>query len=610
MCGIAALIGLPRDDDAKLASTLLARLRHRGPDGSGRHDLQLDAGHRAVLLHTRLAIRDLSPAGAQPMTDPPTGNVLIFNGEIYNQAALRSQLAPYYPVSHYRSSSDTEVLLNALTRWGADALPRLDGMFALVFVDNVRRRIVVARDHLGIKPLYFCRYGSGGHAFASEVRALVHSGLCRRTIDPAAIGDFLSLGSVQEPRTLFTDISAFPAAHVLELPFDGGPGTSRRYWSPPAERTDAPDACADHRACLEETIRQQTAADVPVGIFLSGGIDSTVLARLVAGTSAARLANFSIATPRTQFDEIELARETAARLDLVHVTKTLESEEVAAWLEDGLDAMDQPSGDGINTYLVSRASRQHGIVVALAGIGADEIHGGYDHFYTLGRLWQDGPDERFLRAALQRNADDERLALLRAACGRPLAALREIRRYFAPSWIAAHAPVARHALAAGNVASGAALASELTQGELDGYLRNTLLRDSDWATMANGQELRVPYLGRQYVEQVLSTPWSVRQRADRCNKPLLSRLIADRCAHILHRPKYGFTLDYYAMLTRLEPHRLAAREDVLHACGFRLPAGGILSGLGPQQVGREARRAWALVALGRYLEQHADPQRN
>jgi len=611
MCGIAAVLApLSAIDLESCAQRLTTALRHRGPDAEAYWTKTVTPGYELLLVHTRLAILDLSPGGNQPMHDPGTGNVVVFNGEIYNFADLRAELCCIDRAYRYRSTSDTEVLLRSYAHWGMEAFAKFDGMFSLVLLDARRRCLIVARDPLGIKPLYYVRIQDGGWAFASEVRALLSAGLCGRSLDLHAIGDYLRLGAVQEPATIFSEVRAFPSGHLVELPLDNlSILQPRPYWDPRAALTPLGEPKI-HRAMLSDALAAQMVADVPVGLFLSAGIDSTVLAALAAERAGGRLQTFTIASGTGADNEAGLAAETASGLGLPHHIFSLGEHESIHWVSDGFDAMDQPSSDGINTYLVSRASREQGITVALSGTGADELHGGYNHFYLLTQMrrWLSHPLASnvvaILLRSLGRSTEAERLKLLLACSPNMPAMLEEKRRFLMPPWIAAHGPLGVNVTLPTKGGDGIDLLTEITLAELSGYLRNTLLRDSDWATMANAQELRVPYLGRRYVEYMLSIPWRAKGRSHGINKPLLTELVPKTSQEIIRRRKTGFELDYTALL--LGPHRYSLIDAIsaLNCHDFRLDANTLLSRLEVSRSRKEARRLWALFALGRYLKRH------
>lgn len=650
MCGIAGYLGSAEFN----ASRFQWALAHRGPDAHGAWSIPLggdrDHGRRLHLVHTRLKIVDLTDAAAQPMTlqhgantttaagpSAPT-HALAYNGEIYNFHALRAELQA---LGHeFRSSGDTEVLLHGYAQWGTDVFARCDGMFACAIYDGVRQQLVLARDHMGIKPLYWARTRDGGLVFASEVRAIAASGLVDTAIDHAAVGEYLALGSFQEPATVYEAVRAFPAATFTcvslasehsEQVSDGknrSPGHAQRYWSPESfcaassaagAGVDPAQTGASHRELLADTIRAQLVADVPVGVFLSGGLDSTVLLELLPAPERDRVTAFTLGGELTSNDEADVAARTCRNLGIRHIIVRPTREEISTWVADGLAAMDQPSCDGLNTYLVSRAARAAGLVAVLNGAGADELHGAYGHAFALARFIRTfsaagglartltragAPIIRGLRGAVYA----ERLRLMTAAVPDAERVLDERRRFFTPSQIAALWPAgsAHRSRPAADSTPAAVrpddVRSQITVAELHGYLRNTLLRDGDWATMANQQEMRVPYLGRRYMEFMLGLPWAAKTPANGAAKPLLAGLVSASNRELLALPKRGFVLNYDALLRG--PYRGAferAAVTLREQLGFSATTATLLDAPAAADSGKQANRTWGLLPLGHYL---------
>jgi len=643
MCGIAAYFSPGAFDPAPF----LRNLAHRGPDSRGVWSAELGAGNWIHLVHTRLAILDLSPAGSQPMRLVSAGGgrwrtvtgedrpgaaaaayAVAYNGEIYNFKELRAELQARGHV--FTSSGDTEVLLRGYAEWGRAVFARLDGMFTVLLHDGPARRLVVARDHAGIKPLYFGRSRDGGYLFASEVRAITGSGKWSGEVNRTAILDYLRFGSFQEPATVFAGIWAFEPGTVGWVSFaDGVPGIllTEPYWRIEDRDTATRpprDWRAAHGEILRQTVADQLVADVPVGVFLSGGIDSTLLLELAAGAARDRLTALTVCGELTTNEEASIAARTAANLGVKHQLVRLTEQEQRTWILQALASMDQPSCDGANTYVVSHASRVAGMVVALSGTGADELHGAYGHAADLARLVRlvrrFGPLSRSFGGAvtaLVRASNGpvaaERLQAMLDQAHSPWRVLQEKRRFFTGSQIAElwtgessiplrwHAPVA-------DEAGLAQLADEtqITIAEIRGYLLNTLLRDSDWATMANRQELRVPYLGRRYMEFMLRMPADLKAPDGRIKKPLLAGLISPANRALVSLPKQGFTMNYTEML-------LGPLRDEFHAdcewlnehLGFRIDPSARLDALRASPSSKVANRLWALFALGNYLSRHA-----
>ena len=366
---------------------------HRGPDDLGYEQLPLEndgSGPVAGFGFRRLSIQDTSTAGHQPMFHPPTGNCLIFNGEIYNFRALRTELEAKGSV--FRGTSDSEVLLHALSTWGEAALEKLQGMFALAFYESQSRRILLARDPLGIKPLYVAKL-TNQFVFASEVGAVRASGLVSSDLDMAGIAGMLAYGAVQSPRTVFAQIRSFPAGSSQWVDASAATDATlrnspRRFWSFPQRilDVDRPQAAATVRSMLHESVLRHLVADVPVGVLLSAGIDSTIIAS-VAREYTPQVTAFTVGFGAVHGeDEVPLATATAASLGIKHVCVELDSHNMSSKWHEWLKGMDSPSIDGFNTFVVSRRLAQEGVVVGLSGLGADELFGGYPCFRRAIRL--------------------------------------------------------------------------------------------------------------------------------------------------------------------------------------------------------------------------------
>lgn len=561
-----------------------------------------------------------------PRSDAPASVVLSYNGEIYNYRELRAELAA---LGHaFRSSGDTEVLLRGYAEWGEAVFAKLDGLFALAIFDAARARLVLARDHAGIKPLYHARTDDGGLLFASEIRAITGSGIWSGGVDPEGVADFLQFGSLQEPRTIWEGIRAFPPGHWGYVRLDEGAPAAlqlRPYWLPEQIELSAGAGSSawreQHDAILRATVGEQLASDVPLGVYLSGGIDSTLLTELAADAGGrGRISAFTLGGAATENDEAQLAAAAATRAGVEHKVVNLGADELTAWVRDGLAAMDQPSADGINTFLVSRASRRAGLVVALGGTGADELHGAYGHAKSLARLHAllgaAGPLRGAAVAAAVGAARLRQGAVagdrLRALCAEAPSAWRmayERRRFFTAGQRAELWPAGAEVrprwfppFAAENDFLSRGVREQVRLTELRGYLLNTLLRDADWATMANQQELRVPFLGRRYMECVLRAPESATARNGAEKKPRLAALLSPESRRIAHLPKRGFTLNYTGLL--LGPLRTEfgdAAATLNRALGFTVDPGVALGALERERSGKYSRRLWALLALGRCL---------
>jgi asparagine synthase (glutamine-hydrolysing) len=512
MCGINGILRLaesaPPIDRGELLRTRDA-MTSRGPDGCGAWTA---ADGRVALASRRLAILDLSAAGAQPMASADGRFHLVMNGEIYNFAELRRQLEGDGVA--FRSRSDTEVVLALYAREGRAMLGRLRGMYALALWDDRDKTLLLARDPLGIKPLYVSTAG-GCLRFASQVKALERGGAIPPAADPAGVAGFLLWGAVPEPLTIRRAVRALPAGHHLLVcggGVVGGGGPGEPVPSPLPEPSPMPAAAA-----VEDSVRAHLVSDVPVAVFLSAGLDSGLIAALACRHLAQPPVTFTLrfdALEGTPADEAPLAAEVARRLGTRHVERRVGREDFAALWPGAVAAMDQPSIDGLNTYAVSRAAHEAGLKVVLSGLGGDELFGSYPSFADVPRL------ERAARRAgrLPGLAAAWAPAARLLAPGRPkLAGLLRYgptlpgayflrRGLFLPEELpavmgrAAAEEGLRHydpvADAARALAAGDGLVRDAWTAvhvlETAGYMRNQLLRDADWASMAWSVELRVP----------------------------------------------------------------------------------------------------------------------
>ncbi len=522
MCGIAAHFNF-----AEPARPLdLQLIAHRGPDASGEWT---SSDGRLWLGNRRLAILDLSPTGEQPMLDPATGNVIVVNGEIYNHLALREELGG----AAWRGTSDTETLLLGYARWGHGLVERLKGMFAFAIFDQARQELFVARDRLGIKPLYYTR-DAGGLRLASEIKLLTDAAA---NITPASISAYLQWGACPEDQILYPNIHVLPAGHAMTVRGTGKPELWR-YWPGREKFVSSPeDAPKRIRALLETAVEEHLLSDVPVASFLSGGIDSSIVTALAAQKLGRRLETFSVGFEIAEFDESAIALEVAERFGTKHERIQLSEEEVLRSVTEAVAHLDLPSVDAINTYIVSRAVAQRGVKVALSGLGGDELFGGYPSFRDVPRLQRLGLLPRALRRAL-----GARLADLPNDAG--VCELAQWRRRFFTDKMLRQAGLPNSASEAG-LDCPVELPDDFARiswAELTGYMRRMLLRDSDQMSMAVSLELRVPFLDHALVEYSLGLPAAEKKRY-----PGTKGLLVESCRDLLppavyQRPKAGFVL--------------------------------------------------------------------
>jgi asparagine synthase (glutamine-hydrolysing) len=574
MCGINGIYAYA-DAAPMIEHTELLRsrdaMRARGPDGAG--VWHSDDG-RVGLGHRRLAIIDLSELGAQPMSTGDGRYTVSFNGEIYNYAELREELARAGVV--FRGHSDTEVLLQLYRRDGPDMVRHLRGMFAFAIWDERERTLFLARDRHGIKPLYYADDGNT-FRFASQVQALLAGGALTRRVSPGGLVGFLIWGSVPEPLTFYQGIHELRAGHTLRVTVQGVRQPTA-YWRlgdalarsleaardiPPGEELDI------LRQALADSVRAHLVADVPVGAFLSAGLDSTTLVGL-AHEAGHDIQTFTVTADEFQgkaSDEAPAAAEAARHFGVPHTIASIALGHAHETIPAFLAAMDQPTVDGINTWLVTETTRRAGLKVVISGLGGDELLGGYPTFQEIPALMASG--DTWKSEAWAGNIYSKAYALLAGqlkqlpprgsekwlARGDPQAAYLWRRGLLMPWELARLLP--RDVLLAGleelagastweAMPKGLNLFAQVSLLESSRYMRNQLLRDSDWVGMAHSMELRTPLVDHQLTD-ILAGLAALGRFGK--GKTLLARTLANGLPDsILNRPKSGFTLPIWAWL--------------------------------------------------------------
>ena len=586
MCGIAGFVSVPAVSDSsahRAVPRMTARMSRRGPDAEG-----LWTSEGVVLGHRRLAILDLDARANQPMVSADGRYAIVFNGEIYNFRELRRELEANGVA--FRTTSDTEVLLTLFAREEERMLPRLRGMFAFAIWDIQSRELFLARDPYGIKPLYYTRRKEG-LLFASQVKALLASGLVSSEREPAGLAGFYLWGSVPEPWTLFRDVFALPPGHWLRVR-DGvadapvGWHDIRAHWRSEGCKASADESRELVRQAVGDSVRAHLVSDVPVSVFLSGGIDSGVVAGL-ASELGASVEGITIGFEEFgggRDDEVPVARAIAAHYGLAHHVRMVSRTEFEQDIPHILDAMDQPSIDGVNTWFASKAAAERGYKVVLSGIGGDELFCGYSLFRqlprhaALGRVLASIPGARpLLRApcaAFAKLRSQPKFAGVPEFLG-SLEGLYFLRRgLFLPAELPAllGADMAREGLARldgfpPGMTSAQARDGAAAVGLMESmhYLRNQLLRDSDWASMGHSLELRTPLVDAKLLEAL--GPF-VSGFAGGAGKAMLAQSpkkpLPDR---VLNRPKTGFSLPMATWLS--DAAHMRAGSDLP-----RLPASG------------------------------------
>lgn len=560
MCGIVGIIN--HSKAGAVIDAMIRAVHHRGPDDHGRY---VDPNAGLALGQTRLSILDLSVAGHQPMSYADGRFLIVYNGEIYNYRELRIELEK---AGHqFQSHTDTEVILAAYAQWGTDAIRRFRGMFAFALYDRMPRTggpsVVLVRDRMGIKPLLYAAK-DGWLAFASEIRALLASGLIDRNVDPDAVLDYLAAGSVSQPRTILADVKALPPGCWLEV--RGERHQLVRYWdlhsATTALRHDLlnisfESAVEEVRCLLLDAARCSMIADVPVGAFLSGGIDSTAVVGLMGEASGQQIRTFSVGfeDAHQEMDERQYARQAAQHLGSNHSEVVVSATEAADIFPQIVAAIDQPSLDGTNTWLVSRAARLD-VKVAISGLGGDEMFAGYPHFREIENAVQNCPagfplglqamqalhalrPNRFTLSRIFRYASPvRRLAMLRRLMGDAA-----LKGNVLPRWCQeSERRLDLHQRC--YLLKDADGVQQTSYAELNGYLLSTLLRDGDVMSMAHGLEVRPLLLDHPLVEFVYALPSGLKLRSG-VNKELLVAAAQKYLPLALcQRPKMGFEMPF------------------------------------------------------------------
>lgn len=616
MCGIAGFLSTQSGlhDRRFVLGRMCRAMAHRGPDAEGFHE-----DGPVALGHRRLSIIDVSDSSNQPFVDASGRYVTVFNGEVYNFREIREGL-PEYP---FRTKSDTEVVLAAFAKWGPECVHRFKGMFAFAVWDRQEGSLFLCRDRLGVKPLYYHREG-GLLLFASEVRALLASGLVPKRMDREALSDYLAFQSFGYPSSPVAGVSQLEAGSWMTV--RGDDVQTRVYWRPGAagvegDLEDAGFVKRRIRELLLKSVERRLVSDVPIGAFLSGGIDSSSVVGLMAEAGLRKPATFNVSFAEEAFDESRYAETVARRFDTAHTTIRLAPEDFLHDLDEALDAMDSPSGDGPNTYMVSRAVRRAGITVALSGVGGDELFAGYPFFLTqlrmqrLAGLYRSTGVLRRMAAALLQGSSSgrtQRLASMLGASGSKIChTYPEYRRIItrrqteAITRLGLSHPGGLEAqlLERQQELDRLPVLSQVSVADYMGYTQHTLLKDTDQMSMAVSLEVREPFFDQDLVDFVLQVP-------DALKRPVypksllvesLKPLLPDE---IVHRRKQGFVFPWELWMRGPLRGFCQRRIDALCDRDFIRPDA--LRAFWASFLGNEARvrytDVWVFVVLGYWME--------
>lgn len=560
MCGINGVFGLKSESEGREIVDLMNRtLAHRGPDAN-----DVFTSKQVALGHQRLSVIDPSPASNQPMTDSSGRYTLVFNGAIYNYQELRKSLSSY----DFKSNGDTEVLLAGLIRWGTQFLQMCNGMFAFAFWDNDKEELLLARDRMGIKPMYYARTNET-LVFSSEVRPILKSGIVDRKLNTDVIGDYLRYQTVHGSSTMVQGVHRLPQGSLMRITNDEV--KIENYWNAAAQlergisKLNYEDTKILVREKFEKAVDLRLIADVPTGVFLSGGIDSSALVGVAAEKSQNPLKTFTITFDNQEFSEAAYAKQVADRFQTNHTEILLSPRELIDNLPDALGAMDHPSGDGINSYVVSKAARNAGITVALSGLGGDELFAGYPifkQFASLSDKYWLMTFPKFLRRAAgsflqmaKPGVSSEKISQVMVQDYLDLEYVYQFSREMAPvdeisklskygmNGVNSVFNIVRDGVGFGKPGYDLPKLSKVSYAELYTYLEAVLLRDSDQMSMAHALELRVPFLDHELVQTVLSVP--DKHKYPHTQKKLFVDAMSDYLIpEVVNRPKMGFTFPW------------------------------------------------------------------
>jgi asparagine synthase (glutamine-hydrolysing) len=579
MCGIAGIVAFRGNIDLPVTiKRMTDAMSHRGPDADGFY-----TNDRIALGHRRLSIIDLSTAANQPIADHTGRYQIIFNGEIYNYRDVKKLLTDY----PFSTNSDTEVLLAAYSKWGADCLPYLKGMFAFVIWDTVEQVMFIARDRMGVKPVYYFT-NDNIFLFASELRGILASGMVPARANKSAIREFLSYQSVGFPESAIQGILQLEAGCSITV--RNNKVSIKKYWditSTPTIDFDFGDKVRVQqqvRQLLRNAVERRLVSDVPIGAFLSGGIDSSAVVGLMAEVGTGRPNTFTAGFEEKEFDESGYANLISRKFNTNHNQVFFKPEVFLDELTNALNAMDTPSGDGVNTYVVSKAIKHSGLTVALSGVGGDELFAGYPFFKQYLQLkkystvWGVARPLRWgAGLALGNSNKSQRIKQLLNA---PASSIRyfypEFRRIIGPQllfsltkWDENRPTLLEEQLVKlPALLENYPLLSQVSIAEYTGYTQHTLLKDTDQFSMAVSLEAREPFFDHDLIEFVLAIPdhYKFPHYPKQLLVESLNGLLPDE---IVHRKKQGFLFPWSVWMkkelrTFCETHlrRIAQRDFI------------------------------------------------
>lgn len=552
MCRIAGIIGFPDHHSGKLTRLMNESMVHGGPDDQG---IYHDESNLVCLGNRRLSLLDLSPNGHQPMVSKNGKYVITYNGEVYNFKEISAQLN--LPDDYLQSGTDTEIILHAFQKWGEAAFAKFNGMFAIAIYDTEKKELILVRDPSGIKPLYYS-FDSRGLIFASEVKAFTATNLNFES-NPDWKILLLAHGHIPEPHTTYKSVKMLPRGSFLKYSFSSKKTVIKPFYSYTFSNniTEQENAVIKIRETLTDGIKRQLLADAPVGVFLSGGIDSGIIASVASRHSSHSLKTLSVVFDEQNYSERKYQELLVKKINSDHTYFTLTERDFNDALPNIFRGMDQPSSDGMNTWFIASCAKRVGLKAVLSGIGADELLGGYPSFHRMNTInWLKKIPNGLLE--LSENLGNDRLSKLAFLSNDDdLGAYLFIRGFFAKKAIVEITETSllevnqvlenQHYGSKLDFLKGGNKASYL---EMFLYMQNQLLKDTDTMSMQHGIEVRVPFLDKEFVETVLSIDPALKFKG-KMPKHLLIEAFKDILPEeIWNRPKMGFNFPYQVWFKR------------------------------------------------------------
>ncbi len=564
MCGITGIVSTQINTDVYKSAVqkMTDAIAHRGPNSQG-----IFNDDHCFLGHRRLSIIDLSEDGNQPFYSQDGRYVMIYNGELYNYKEIKlllqraehgSNQLPYI----FKTNTDTEVILAAYLRWGIECVKRFNGMFAFSIWDKQEKKLIIFRDRLGIKPVYY-QFKNNTLIFASEIRALIKSNLIDKKLNLNSVAEYIQYTTVHAPNTILQDVKMLMPAHYIEFNIQNSEFKISRYWnindfSKTKQELSYDETCKTVNHLLTASVERRLIADVPFGAFLSGGIDSSAIVGLMSKVSSEKVQTFNVSFDEGEFSEAKYAKQIAQKFNTQHHEIKLTPSDFLNQLPEALAAIDHPSGDGPNSYIVSKATKNAGITMALSGLGGDELFAGYDifkRFYELEKKsWLNivparGIAGKLLAAKKQSVQGDKTSEILGLDIINGFNAYPINRKLFNQNTYNALLKQKTNPdnfikdCIKNSKTDNEHILSRVSLYEIQTYMQNVLLRDADQMSMAVALEVRVPFIDYQLVEFALGI--SDKYKYPHTSKKLLVDALGDLLpSEIVNRPKMGFTLPW------------------------------------------------------------------